>query len=53
MERDTFHLSWSAAPSLNAAVIALVVVAGLPCLWLLLDVIQLAVDTVAGPSARR
>lgn len=48
MERDTFHLSWCAAPKLNAALIALVVLAGLPCLWVALDVVQLAVDAVAG-----
>lgn len=53
MERDTFHLSWCAAPRLNAALIALVVLVGLPCLWIAFDVVQLAVDAVASGGAER
>ncbi|WP_375459204.1 hypothetical protein [uncultured Enterovirga sp.] len=51
MERDTFHLSWWAAPRLNAALIALVILVGLPCLWIAFDVVQLAVDAVASGDA--
>lgn len=53
MERDTFHLSWWAAPRLNAALIALVILVGLPCLWVALDVVALAVDAVATAAPAR
>lgn len=51
MERDTFHLSWCAAPRLNAVLIALVILVGLPCLWIAFDVVRLAVDAVASSDA--
>lgn len=44
MERDPVRFAWRAAPALNAALIALVLLVGLPCLWVALDLVRVAVD---------
>ena len=51
MERDPFRFAWRAAPGLNCALVVLVLLVGLPCLLVVLDLLRAAVD-MAGPPRR-